>query len=302
MAGKVRTGDGQETVERRLGRIASRQHGVVTRAEALAAGVSANQVEGRIQSGALTKVHRGVYRLGHRAPDPLASYVAAVRACGDGSAVSGMAGAHLLGLLRATPPKIEIAAPSARSVPGLIVHRARRVPLELTAVEGIPVTTPPWTLLDIASRLDEETLGSACHEAWHRYRCGLPAVTQLAERRGRPPGSTRLLRMLGGDDPLLLSRLERRYLSLLRADRLELPRTNRRVGNHRVDCWWPHLRLVVELDSYTFHGSRRSWEADRRRDREARRLGIELIRYTWGDVFETPDEVRAEMRARLPRR
>ena len=108
------------------------------------------------------------------------------------------------------------------------------------------------------------------------------------------------MRILAGDDPLLLSRLEKEFVRLLRLDGLLLPETNQRQTEGYVDCRWPGLGLVVELDSFRFHNSRRAWERDRERDRAARRRGEELIRYTWGDVFEEPDVVRAEMGTRLP--
>jgi very-short-patch-repair endonuclease len=80
----------------------------------------------------------------------------------------------------------------------------------------------------------------------------------------------------------------------------ELPTTNERVGNHRVDCHWPHLDLIIELDSYRFHGSRRAWEKDRRRDREARRLGKTLVRFTSDDVFVKHRAMLAEVRKLVP--
>jgi very-short-patch-repair endonuclease len=106
--------------------------------------------------------------------------------------------------------------------------------------------------------------------------------------------------MMEGDDPLTLSRMERRFLQLLEKDGRELPATNERVGNHLVDCRWPHLHLTVELDSYRFHGSRRAWERDRRRDREARLRGDELLRYVPADVFEQPGPMLEELRERIP--
>jgi hypothetical protein len=69
-----------------------------------------------------------------------------------------------------------------------------------------------------------------------------------------------------------------------------------------VDCRWPEHKLTVELDSYGFHNSRYSWEQDRRREREARARGDEFRRYTYGDVFEEPELMLAELRALVPQR
>ena len=105
-----------------------------------------------------------------------------------------------------------------------------------------------------------------------------------------------------GDVKITLSRLERRFLAELRADRLDLPETNRSADGRRVDCRWPQHRLTVELDSYRFHNSRYSWEQDRQREREARARGDEFRRYTWADVFENPGPILNELRQLLGRR
>jgi hypothetical protein len=88
-------------------------------------------------------------------------------------------------------------------------------------------------------------------------------------------------------------------LELLRSENLPLPITNKPAGGHRVDCRWPEHRLTVELDGYRFHNSRHSWEQDRRREREARARGDYFRRYTYGDVFEHPRPMLAELGERL---
>jgi len=69
------------------------------------------------------------------------------------------------------------------------------------------------------------------------------------------------------------------------------------AGTHRVDCRWPDHRLTVELDSYTYHHSRHAWEQDRRRERRPAPVADDLRRYTYGDVFDTPRLMLAELRA-----
>ena len=126
-------------------------------------------------------------------------------------------------------------------------------------------------------------------------------VEAVLARRPNSPGAAKLRAVLRGDVHVTLSRLERRFLKLLREAGLVLPQTNRPAGGRRVDCRWPEQRLTVELDSYRFHNSRHAWEQDRRREREARARGDEFRRYTWGDVFEQPGPMLAELRDLLPR-
>ena len=67
-----------------------------------------------------------------------------------------------------------------------------------------------------------------------------------------------------------------------------------------MDCRWPEHGVTVELDSYRFHNSRYTWERDRRREREAYARGDAFRRSTWGDVFEAPGEMLAELSCLLP--
>ncbi len=87
------------TVEREIARIATAQHGVVTRTQLIDAGISVAEIQTRTRSGALLREYRGVYRVGHRAPSLEARYLAAVWACGGRAILSGRAAGHLLGLL-----------------------------------------------------------------------------------------------------------------------------------------------------------------------------------------------------------
>jgi hypothetical protein len=92
--------------------------------------------------------------------------MAAVLACGPDAALSGRAAAHLLRLLTQAPSEPEITAPTERRHPGLRCRRVRGLdPRDVTRVRGIPVTTVPRTLVDIAADLGEDGLARACHEA-----------------------------------------------------------------------------------------------------------------------------------------
>ena len=97
--------------------MAGAAHGVVTRAQLLRAGVSDAEIEHRLKTGALLREHRGVYRVGHRAPSVEARYLAAVRACGDQALLSGRSAAYLLGLLKGSPPPPEVTARTAAACP-----------------------------------------------------------------------------------------------------------------------------------------------------------------------------------------
>jgi putative AbiEi antitoxin of type IV toxin-antitoxin system len=282
------------TVEEKLSRLATKQHGVVTRAQLLAAGVSHAGIQRRLAKGALLLEYRGVYRVGHRAPSLEARYLAAVKACGEGAVLCGMAAAYLWRLIRGQVPPPEVAAPTWRRVPGV---RTRRTRTAATTFRGIRVATVPAVLVQLAAALDLEDLARACHEAGVRYRTTPRQVEAVL--RPNAPGAAKLGRVLRGEARVTLSVLERGFLALLRDQGLPLPQTNRVASGRRVDCRWSAERLTVELNSYRYHGSRHAWERDHDRRREARARGDEFRSYTYDDVFVHSELMIAELRQLL---
>ncbi len=254
-----------------------------------------DEIQQRLANGSLLPQYRGVYRVGHTAPSPEARYLAAVRACGDGAALSGKAAAFLYELIRGTPPRPEVTTRSQKRVPGVRTRRSNT--LEMATYRGIPVTTVARTVVELAATLPLDDLARACHEAGVKYRTTPAQVDAVLARRPNTKGAANLRRILHGDERVSLSKLERRFLDLLGAEGLALPETNRVVDGRRVDCRWPEHRLTVELDGYRYHHTRHAWEQDRQREREARARGDDFRRYTYGDVFESPDAMLAELRA-----
>lgn len=284
----------KQSVERKIERLATRGKGIVTRRELLKAGVSNDQIRHRVEIGALLPEYAGVYRVGHRAPNFESSYMAAVKARGDGALLSGMAAVYLFGLIKGKPPPPEVTAPTDRNGARYSPSICRN---DATTWRGIPVTTVPRTLIDIAPRLTEEQLARVCHEAGVLHK----VTPAMVERLLKPntPGAGKLRAVMRGDAKVLLSKLERKFQQRLKDAGLPLPETNKPAGGRRVDCRWPDHNLTVELQSYTFHNSRHSWEQDQRRQREAYARGDDFRSYTWHDVFEEPDPMMGELTAHL---
>jgi hypothetical protein len=277
--------------------MAARSHGVVTRAQLLHAGVTSDEIAHRVRTGALQRVHPGVYRVGHRARSVEATFLAAVWACGCRAVLSGRAAAHVWGLIKGPAPAPEVTAPTKRRAEGVLTRRGEHI--EATTHRGIPITTVPRTLVDLAAHLPLDALARACHEAGVLHDTTPGQVEAVLAKRPLTKGARNLRAVLRGDMPVTLSELERRFQKRLREAGLPLPKTNKRAHGRRVDCRWPDHRLTVELDSYRYHSSRHAWEQDRRREREARARGDEFRRYTYGDVVESPRLMLAELRALL---
>ncbi len=288
------------TVEQELARLAGAAHGVVTRTQLLSAGVTVAELRQRVGAGALLRVHRGVYRVGHRAPSVEADYLAAAWACGDGSLLCDLAAAHLFAIVRGPAPPAQVLTPTERRVDGVRTRRSRHIDRrDATVWRGVPVTSVPRTLADLAAIQTIDELARACHEAGVRHGTTPRHVEAVLARRPSTPGAARLRAVLHGDVRVTLSALERRFLARLAQAALPHPQTNRRVGGRWVDCRWPAFRLTIELDGYRYHRSRHAWEQDRRREREARARGDEFRRYTYDDVLEQPGFMLSELRVLL---
>jgi putative AbiEi antitoxin of type IV toxin-antitoxin system len=285
-------------IARKIAAIANRQHGLVTRAQLLEAGVTEKEIRTRVENGLLLRVHQGVYRVGHQAPSREAIYLAAVLACGDGALLSGRAAGHLNGILKGKPPPPEVSARTLHRRRGVQTRRRTLHRRDASTVQGIPVTSVPRTLVDLAAELTPGDLARACHEAGVRYRTTPRQVKAVLARVPNARGAQTLRDVMSGDTKVALSRLEERFLQVLREAGLPLPETNRPAGAHRVDCRWPEHRLTVELQSYRYHNSRYAWEQDHQRRREARARGDEFGTYTWDDV-EHPRALLRELRQAL---
>jgi very-short-patch-repair endonuclease len=167
--------------------------------------------------------------------------------------------------------------------------------------DGIPVIAVPRTLLDLAEVLGPRQLERAFEHAERLGLLDVRALRRLCERsRGR-----RGLRTLGdllaaGSEPTdTRSALERRFAALCRAGDLPPPAFNVGVGGFEVDALWPRERLIVELDGYLFHRTRRAFESDRARDADLQLAGYRVLRITSRRLDREPAAVAATVRRLL---
>jgi hypothetical protein len=274
-------------------RLAARQHGRVSWQQLVDEGVHRHAIQRWLADGRLHRVHHGVYAVGHRGRSPQADYAAAVLACGAGAVISHRAAAHLLRLLpgAAPPPEVTVPSTAGRSRAGIVIHRVRALPVaDTAALQTIPITTVPRTLLDLAPRLAPALLARACHQAWVRHDCAPPMVEDLHRPQPGKKGAGKLRRALAAD--VTLSELEDGFLALLRRERLPLPRTNVDRHDDKVDCHWPRpddRAAVLPLPRVA------------RRVRAGRRSppALESPRLHLRDVFERPQQSAAEVAALL---
>jgi very-short-patch-repair endonuclease len=268
--------------DRAIADLARSQRGVVTTAQLAAAGIGRNAVAHRVAHGRLTRVLRGVYRVGP-VEAPFAHEMAAVLA--TGGVLSHHSAAMVWGL---RPPHD---GPTHVTVKSGARHRSvvrthRSPSLNAAVHHGLPLTPAARTLNDLAPLMSRSDLERAAEEAVIR---GLVTALEVPRRCA-----------IRGEPQLTRSEAERRLQRLIRAARLPKPRTNVRVAGWEVDAYWPRERLIVEVDGYAYHGNRAAFERDRRKDAVLTAAGYTVIRITWRQLKHEPLTVVALL-ARLIR-
>jgi hypothetical protein len=295
-----------EPVDRRIATLAGRQWGMVSRAQLAAVGLGRRAIGHRLEIGRLHLVHRSVYAVGHRPRSKESRWMAAVLAV-DGAVLSHRSAAALWELRSLTNARIEVTVDrQRRNRAEIVVHRGRLPDDERTARRGIPVTTVPRTLLDLAAVARPGELEHALNEAEVRRLMDVLSVEDLLNRHPRRPGAPLLRRILAAGrvgSTVTRSELEERFLAFV--DRVGLPRPTANASLElrgqwiEVDCLWRAQRLIVELDGHAVHATRRSFERDRSRDRVLMTAGMRVVRITWHQLNSEQQRVERDLRILL---
>jgi hypothetical protein len=280
---------------RPLADLANRQHGVVSIGQLQRLGYSRDQVRWAVRTGWLQSIDRSVYAVGHKRLSLEGQCFAAVLACGPGAVLSHHSAAWLHGLARWKPAPFHVTGPAARR-PRLPVriHRARRLEsVDLQRVEGLPTTSVPRTLLDMAAAVAFERLEKLVERSEELELFDLRAVEELLARTMGHHGQGRLRRAISLYKPSSFTRsgLEKRWLELVLAAGLPQPHMNYVEHGFELDCYWPEYRFAVELDVFETHGTRAAFERDRKRQEDLLLVGIAMDRVTGPRLESEPDEV-----------
>jgi very-short-patch-repair endonuclease len=268
--------------------------GVVTRREALALGVTKSTLDRKLLEASLLKVATSVYVLPGVFESEAATLGAATRSLG--AVVSHQAAAGLHGVYVPGPRQV-VSVPHRRThcFADVVVHQLTDIrPIDVTRMNGLPVTIPARTVVDLAAVLSTARLGRAVDRFATLRRANFAemwrTLDQLA-RKGKP-GVVNLRRVLVermGSDGVSESDLETLLLELIRRASLPEPVLQYRPRwlkhvDGRVDVSWPEDRLVVEGDSREWHGDELTFQADRERDNLAQLAGWRILRFTWQDI------------------
>jgi very-short-patch-repair endonuclease len=275
------------SADRTIASIAAPQHGIVTRKQLLAIGVSRHAIDRRLRHAQLRSLHAGVYQVGPVAL-PRSLEMAAVLACDDAT-VSHRSAAALLGLAPSpAPTPLELTTSPGRHCgrrPGIRVHRRAIADDEIERIERIPVTSAARTVLDLAGVVSPRELERALAAA-ERSQPGLRhQLASLLLRYPRTAGIARLRLLLGPSNAVFTrSEAEERLLDLIRKAGLDDPEMNVMLHGYEVDCYWKRARLVIEVDGFAFHRSARSFLRDHQRDSALVAEGIQIMRLSWHQI------------------
>jgi very-short-patch-repair endonuclease len=176
-------------------------------------------------------------------------------------------------------------------------------PEDRAEVAGIPVTSVARTLFDLAEVVDEQRFERAFEEADRLHLLRMRELEDVCARgfgrRGIRP--VRRLIEIARAPETPRTPLEDKVLALCRDHGLPLPATNVEVLGREVDAFWPAQRLMVEADSFSFHGHRAAFEGDRARDAVMQVEGYRVIRLTHRRMEREPEVIASELRRLLDR-
>jgi very-short-patch-repair endonuclease len=279
----------KDQVDAAVAALARRQHGVVSRDQLVALGMTVRRIERRMSRAQLHAVHRGVYAVGHTSLTRYSWFIAAVLACGEGAALSHFSAAVLW--------EIHVTVEGNRRCRGVVVHRS---PLQGERVRrhGIVVTTPARTLVDLADVVRKQrTLERAFDEAEYLGLDWQPATPRHGRR-----GSGVLAAVLAVHEPgttRTLSEFEERFLAFCDRQGLRRPEVNASIEGYLCDFVWRRERLIVETDGKRAHGTRRARRRDPVRDADLQIAGWRVVRVTWGRLVREEDALRRQLETLL---
>lgn len=276
-----------------------RHDGVVTLAQARAAGLSKHAVSRRLRSGRWRRCSAGVYFADDRPFTDVARVRAAVWGYGERAAASGLTAAWWHELTQYPPRIVEVTVPrdsDGRIREGSRVRRRDLADVDVDEVRGLQVTAYPLTVLEAAARRrDGAKMLDAALQGNVELRTLWRAQLRNKGRYGSP--AARLLLQGAGDGAR--SHAEWLLLRIVQSAGLTGWRPNHPAGAYQIDLAFPVAMVAVEVDGFAFHSDHEAFQRDRVRQNHLALLGWQVLRFTWLDLTEYPERVLATIRSAI---
>lgn len=272
---------------------------MVARRQLLALGFSARAIEHRLARGRLHLVGHGVYAVGWPGLTPKRRWMAAVLACGDGAALSHRSAAALWGIGTERRRVIDVSVTRHCELrrPGLRVRgRPTLAAKDVVCPDGIPVTAPARTLVDLATELGPLGVERAVNDADKHNLIDPETLRSALDDFAGQPGAPLLRRLLDKRTFRLSdSDLEILFRPIAADAGLPPPLSKQFVNGFEVDFFWPELGLVIETDGLRYHRTPSTQARDAQRDRTHAIAGMTSLRFTHYEVKHEPARVRDEL-------
>jgi len=286
---------------RRAGRLR-----VLTLEQLLAAGLTEKAIRHRVREGRLQKLWTGVYLVGPAPAHPLSLAQGAVLSCAGAAFVSHRWAPYVLGAgpLPDLPVDVTVSSGSRHGRPGKVkVHHSYLLePRDTTSRHGIPVTTAARAILDIAGTATMAELEALKADAEVAKVLTERQIVDVLARAGRHKGARKARALLADSTGITRSEAERILLRLIKQAGLPLPLTNFRIGRYEADFCWPHLKLIIEFDSFKHHGHYQAFHGDKRRTADLTGKGWSVMPVTWKQLSEEPLVLVANISAAIAAR
>jgi very-short-patch-repair endonuclease len=273
----------------------ARQAGVISRAQALSAGLSRDAVDARLRTRRWRPLHPRVYLAGGHRYDDEVRVRAALLWAGPDAVLSGAAAAWWHGMTADPPATVAVTVPRRRGPhprPGVAVRRHDLDAADRAARRGLAVTAPPLTVLDAAVELGAP--GSALLDDVLQKAVPFDEVRRALHRNPGAPGATTAARLLAAAADRATPAAERLLARLLRDAGVRGWHRDVPVAGHVLAVVFPAARLAVEVDGWARHLNAEH-AAARRRDALAR-AGWTVRRYPWSDLTARPRAVLDDLR------
>jgi hypothetical protein len=276
--------------------ITGHQRGVITRRQALSAGLTKDLIESRLELARWQRLHTGVYATFSGPADRQATLWAAVLRAGQGAALSHQTAAELDRLIDKPSTMIHVTFPASRKVKpirGVVLH-ARRGAEQATHPSHLPPRLRiEETVFDLADKSDDawDAIG------WITSALGRRLTTQdrlreTLSQRSRLRWRTDLAAVLSPDLAGIHSVLEYRYHRNVEAPH-GLPKSIRQARacpdgvSQSCDVLYDQYAVAVELDGRVAHPGDTRW-LDIQRDNAAATSGIITLRYGYRELTIRP--------------
>lgn len=283
-------------IAHQIAHTAARQFGNVKRVQLLELGLSADAINRWVKAGRLYRVHRGVYSVGRPPVTPLERAMASVLACGARAVLSHGSALSLWGIWKRWDTPFHVTIAGDRRLKGIRIHRVRCLDRrEITRQQGIPVTTLARAVLDCAPSMRPRSLNRAINDGRLAHHLPVEALLDVVAGHPSHPGSRLIKAALGvsAADRPTRSQFEDGFPAYCERFGLPIPRMNTIVCGHEVDALFEPEKVIVELDGWSFHSSRASFESDRSRDADTLAAGFVTVRIT-GDRYRREPRKLAE--------